>query len=189
MEHHAAMPATAGVIRLDTEISLDPVSLEDAPALYACIDRNRERLREWLPWVTPEYTIEHTRRFLADRAREHADRLALTCVIRTRGEIAGAISLHWIDQTHRATSIGYWIDGAFAGQGIMTRACRAIVDAGFRDYGLHRIEIRCAAGNHRSCAIPRRLGFTEEGLLREAQWLFNRWVDLRVFGMLEHEWR
>jgi ribosomal-protein-serine acetyltransferase len=71
----------------------------------------------------------------------------------------------------------------------MTRACRAIVTEGFHHYGLHRIEIRCGTGNVRSLAIPRRLGFIEEGILREAEWVSNRWVDLRVFAMLEQDWR
>jgi ribosomal-protein-serine acetyltransferase len=70
----------------------------------------------------------------------------------------------------------------------MTRACRAIVTEGFRRYRLHRIEIRCATGNAKSSAIARRLGFVEEGVLQEAEWLYDRWVDLRVFGMIERQW-
>jgi ribosomal-protein-serine acetyltransferase len=168
---------------------LDPVRPDDVPALYAAIHRNRGRLREWLAWVTPEYGIEHTRRFVEDRQPEHQRGTALTCVIRHHDEIAGAIGLHTIDAQNRATSIGYWIDHAFSGRGIVTLACRALVTSAFRDYGLHRVEIRCAIGNHRSCAIPRRLGFTEEGVLREAAFLEDGWVDLRVFSILEREWR
>src|SRR5581483_4259141 len=116
-------------------------------------------------------------------------RTALTCVVRHRGDIAGAIGLHTIDALNRATSIGYWLDEARSGRGIMTRACRAVITCAFRDYGLHRVEIRCATGNFRSCAIPRRLGFVEEGVLRQAGFLRDRWVDLRVFSALEQEWR
>jgi len=54
---------------------------------------------------------------------------------------------------------------------------------------MHRVEIRCGTGNHRSCAVPERLGFTREGVLREAQWVSGRWVDLVVWGMLEQEWK
>ncbi|HWD97607.1 MAG TPA: GNAT family protein, partial [Bryobacteraceae bacterium] len=173
----------------DPETVLDPVCLDDVPALYAAIDRNRNRLREWLAWVTPDYGIEHTRRFVADRQPEHERRTALTCAIRHREEIAGAIGLHAIDALNRAASIGYWIDRAFSGRGVVTSACRALVTSAFREYGLHRVEIRCATGNHRSCAIPRRLGFTEEGVLRDAGFLEDRWVDLRIFSILEQEWR
>jgi len=64
-----------------------------------------------------------------------------------------------------------------------------MLDYLFEELGLHRVEIRCGTGNTRSCAIPERLGFTREGLLREAEWVNDRWLDLLVWGMLEVEWR
>jgi ribosomal-protein-serine acetyltransferase len=59
----------------------------------------------------------------------------------------------------------------------------------FEERRLHRVEIRCATGNTRSCAIPARLGFTREGLMREAVWVNVRWVDLVVWGMLAPDWK
>jgi ribosomal-protein-serine acetyltransferase len=173
---------------VDAELELRPVSLEHGPALYAAIDRNRERLGQWLPWAGPGYSADDVYRFIFEREREHRMRSAFTATIWAHGSLCGSIGLHKIDRMHRSTSIGYWIDGAYEGRGIVLRACRAMVTEGFRNYGLHRIEIRCATGNRRSCAIPRRLGFVEEGILREAEWLHDHWVDLRVFSMLEHDW-
>ena len=71
----------------------------------------------------------------------------------------------------------------------MTRACRALVDHGFHDMGLHRIEIRVAPGNTRSRAVAERLGFTQEGVLRDAAWLYDHYVDYVVYGMLSNEWQ
>jgi ribosomal-protein-serine acetyltransferase len=64
-----------------------------------------------------------------------------------------------------------------------------MLDYLFDELGLHRVEIRCGTGNTRSCAIPERLGFTREGVLRQGEWVNDRWVDLVVWGMLEVEWR
>ena len=104
------------------------------------------------------------------------------------GTLCGAIGLHPFDERHRSSSIGYWVDCGHEGRGIVTHACRAIVSEGFSEYGLHRIEIRCATGNDRSAAIAKRLGFIHEGVLREAEWLHDHWVDLNVFGMLQNVW-
>ncbi|MBZ5696889.1 MAG: GNAT family N-acetyltransferase [Acidobacteriia bacterium] len=169
-------------------IELRRVSTADCDELYAAIDRNRACLRTWLPWVIDTFSLSDLTEFIRQREIDNADRVSLTTNIRHQGKLCGAIGLHAINQRDRNTSIGYWLDEAYQGQGIMTRACRAIVTEGFRQYGLHRIEIRCATGNIRSSAIPRRLGFVEEGILREAEWLYDHWVDLRVFSMLEQDW-
>src|SRR5580700_10335571 len=176
-------------IPVDDGIELRRVSTADCPVLYAAIDRNRARLRAWLPWVGLGFDLEDLTEFIRQRELDNAARISLTTNIWFQGELCGAIGLHAIDARDRSTSIGYWLDRAYEGRGIMTRACRAIVSEGFRQYGLHRIEIRCATGNGRSSAIPRRLGFVEEGILREAEWLYDHWVDLRVFSMLEQQWQ
>jgi ribosomal-protein-serine acetyltransferase len=165
------------------------VSHNHAGELFAAIERNRDRLRRWLPWLDENYSVDHTVRFLEERIDENETRSALTAVIVWNGHLCGAIGLHRFDPRNRSTSIGYWIDAQHEGLGIATRACGAVVTFGFRNFGLHRIEIRCATGNHRSCAVPLRLGFREEGLLREAEWLYDHFVDLRVFSMLETEWQ
>ena len=127
---------------------------EDAEELYAVVDRNRTRLMRWLPWATPSYSLPDVRQFLALHVKENAEGSTFTTVIRHRGAICGCIGLHRIDRLHRNTSIGYWIDEAHEGKGITTAACRAMITAGFRDFALHRIEIRCATWNHRSSSIP-----------------------------------
>ena len=70
----------------------------------------------------------------------------------------------------------------------MTDACRAVLTHLFRELELHRVEIRCATGNARSAAIAKRLGFTLDGTLREAQLVGGRYHDLLVYGMLRQDW-
>jgi ribosomal-protein-serine acetyltransferase len=189
MESNVVITRNRLKIPVDDGIELRRVSSADCEELYAAIDRNRSRLRNWLPWVTDTFSMSDLIEFVRQREFDNASRLSLTTNIRYHGKICGAIGLHEIDERDRNTSIGYWLDEAYEGRGIMTRACRAILTEGFRQYKLHRIEIRCAVGNFKSMAIPRRLGFVEEGLLREAEWLYDHWVDLRVFSMLEQDWK
>lgn len=189
MERGTAVAADGLIIRLDEKTELRPVERDDIEELYSVIDRNRERLRQWLPWATSTYSLADARTFVEAHVAENAEGVSFTAMIRHQGAICGSIGLHRIDKFHKNTSIGYWIDEAHEGKGIIRAACRAMVTAGFRTFGLHRIEIRCATWNHRSSAIPRKLEFLEEAVLREAEWLHDRWVDLRVFSMLAQEWK
>jgi ribosomal-protein-serine acetyltransferase len=59
----------------------------------------------------------------------------------------------------------------------------------FDEMRLHRVVIQCAVGNHRSSAIPERLGFTKEAVLRHAELIGARWLDLATWSILEDEWR
>jgi ribosomal-protein-serine acetyltransferase len=70
----------------------------------------------------------------------------------------------------------------------MTKACRFLVDYAFAELKLNRVEIRCATGNHKSRAIPERLGFKLEGTVRQAEWLYDHFVDHALYGMLASEW-
>lgn len=186
-------PAVAGfrdriVIDAGEGIQLRGVTVADAPELYAVIERNRGHLRRWLGWLHDGFGEKELTEFVRAREMDNQARVSLTTHIWLNGDLCGAIGLHAFNERHRNTSIGYWIDTAHEGRGIITRACRAIVTTGFREYGMHRIEIRCATGNTRSAEIAKRLGFIEEGTLREAEWLHDHWVDLRVFSMLSHRW-
>ncbi len=54
--------------------------------------------------------------------------------------------------------------------------------------GLHRIEIKVATNNLRSQAIPEKLNFRKEGLLRQAELVNNKFLDLYIYSMLSFEW-
>jgi ribosomal-protein-serine acetyltransferase len=155
----------------------------DAEELHELVDANRAQLAEWMPWAADQ-TLERTANFIRSAERRMAEHdgfeLALVCEER----IAGAAGLAGIDWVARNTSIGYWLAEDHQGRGLMTRAVRAIVDHAFGELELHRVQIQAAAGNLRSRAIPERLGFEQEGVLREAECVNGRYLDLVVYGLL-----
>jgi ribosomal-protein-serine acetyltransferase len=159
-----------------------------AKALFLAVERERERLRPWLAWVDATNTEEDTLNFIRSVLEQFAENRGFAAGIWSGARLAGTIGVHRIDWTNRRVEIGYWLGREYEGRGIMTEACRAVITHLFRELELHRVEIRCAAENARSAAIPKRLGFTLEGTLREAQWAGDRYHDLRVFGMLRRDW-
>jgi ribosomal-protein-serine acetyltransferase len=64
-----------------------------------------------------------------------------------------------------------------------------LIDYAFNELGLNRLVISCASENKKSRAIAERLGFEQEGVLRQSDWLVDRFVDQVVYGALAGEWR
>ncbi|MFY9725252.1 MAG: GNAT family protein [Bryobacteraceae bacterium] len=166
---------------------LEPI---DAEAVFAVTERDRAYLREWLPWVDRTHSAEDVRYFIEEVVSpQWADNRGPQCGIWVDGSLGGSVGCHPIDWANRACSIGYWIESSRQGQGIVTRAVVALLDYLLEEARLHRVVIQCGVGNHRSCAIPERLGFTNEGVLRQAERVGARWVDLATWSILEDEWR
>ena len=105
------------------------------------------------------------------------------------GDIAGMVSFHHIDKRNRSATIGYWLAKSMTGQGIMTAAVKALIMEGFEDLELNRIQARVETSNDPSQAVCERAGFKKEGVLREAEWLYDHYVDITMNAVLKSEWR
>ncbi|WP_054958056.1 GNAT family N-acetyltransferase [Paenibacillus dakarensis] len=173
---------------LDAHVELRPLAPEHARALFELTDRSRDRLRQWLPWVDSVTEVEHSANYIRGAMKQAADNGGFSAGIWVREELAGTISFHEIDWNNRSVGIGYWLDKEFQGQGLVTSACRAFTDHALMRMGLNRVEIRCATTNRRSRAIPERLGFVLEGIIREAEKLPQGYVNHAVYGMIRSEW-
>jgi ribosomal-protein-serine acetyltransferase len=161
----------------------------DAEELFALVDRNRDHLLPWLPWLHGTRDPAATLEFIRTTRRQAAANDGLQVAIVDRGEIVGVAGFHRVDWVNRATSIGYWLSAERQGRGIMTEAVRALVDHAFTVWGLNRVEIQAAVDNHRSRAVPERLGFREEGVRRQAERHGDRYLDLVLYAMLAADWR
>jgi len=160
----------------------------DAEELHDVVMANREHLAPWMPWVAG-YSLSAARTFIAATLRQLADDDGMQTVICDERGIAGTVGVHRINWGNRSTSLGYWLAADRQGRGIMTRAARAYVEHAFGPWDLRRISIEAAPENTRSRAVAERLGFREEGLLREAERVGNRMLDHVVYGLLAEEWR
>jgi ribosomal-protein-serine acetyltransferase len=175
--------------RVDGDLEIRIYEERHADQLFEMTNADRAHAREWLPWLDSNTTIEHTRTYIQRNLKRFAEGNGMSCGIWERGRLVGGIAFHLFDWNNRKTEIGYWLRKDAEGRGIMTRCCRAMVNYAFAELKLHRVVIMCATGNRRSRAIPERLGFTQEGTARDAEWLYDRFVDLVTYSMLEREWK
>jgi ribosomal-protein-serine acetyltransferase len=162
---------------------------ENASELFALVDRNRAWLRAWLPWIDGNTTPHHSLTFIQWMQGRHADGHGFSCGLFLEGRLIGVAGPHVIDAANRACQIGYWLDEAHTGRGLMASAVRTLVVHAFTIMQLNRIEIRAATGNYASQAVCERLGFIREGVLRDAEWLYDHYVDLTVNSLLAREWQ
>ena len=174
--------------RLDDDRWLRMPEESDAEELYELTAANREMLAEWMPWAA-EATLETTRAFIHSRRLAFAGNGGYSAVIVERGRIVGSIGFPAVNRDLGSCEIGYWLGRAAQGRGTMTLAVRALIDHAFGPWKLHRVMIQAGVGNARSRAVAERLGFTLEGVLREAErYPDGRCVDLAVYGLLATEW-
>jgi ribosomal-protein-serine acetyltransferase len=177
------------ILHIDDDIVLKILAPEDADPLFALVDSNRVYLRQWLPWVDTNATLENSSFFIQSAIEQQELNLGFQCGIWFQGAFAGVIGFQRIDWMNRNVEIGYWLGENFQGHGIVTKACRILVEYAFFEYQLNRVQIRCASDNKKSIAIIERLGFMKEGMTRQAEFLYDRYVDLYIYGMTADEWK
>ena len=175
------------VYKLSDEAELRLLEERHAEELFTLINRNHERLLMWVPWLDNTDSVEHTRDFIKRKLQRLADNNGFVTGIWYKGALAGEIAFDYIDWSNRMTEIGYWLDAEVEGKGLVTKACRVLIAHAFDNLGLNRVQIRCATENLRSRAIPEKLGFMQEGVVRQVERLHDRYVDLVIYGMLAHE--
>ncbi len=176
-------------ICITSNIALSSLVLSHAPALLLAVDKNREHLSIFLPWVNQMQTVEDFTNYIQFCNELSAQQKEVSFIIFFNGELVGRIGLHYINHQNKSGAIGYWLTKDAEGKGIITQSCIALINLGFKDLQLQRIELKAAISNYKSLAIPQRLGFTKEGILRQAEFVNNEFLDLVVFSMLKEDWQ
>jgi len=158
--------------RIETErLVLRCYEPADATALQATCARNREHLLPWLPWAEqdPQTLDEKLELVLSFRSKYDAGENSVMGIFESEsGELVGGTGLHPCggEGPQFTREIGYWIAAEREGRGYVSEAVRALLLVAFRHVGLLSIVVRCDPENARSRAVPERLGFVNEGLLR-----------------------
>jgi RimJ/RimL family protein N-acetyltransferase len=155
--------------RLETERLVircwDP---RDAPLLKDAVDSSLEDLRPWMPWAhdDPQPLAEKVLLLRRFRGRfDLGEDFVYGIFARDESEVIGGTGLHKRVGA-RAFEIGYWVRSSRVGNGFASEATSALTRIAFECSKIDMIEIHVDPANARSCRIPRKLGFTEEAVLR-----------------------
>jgi ribosomal-protein-serine acetyltransferase len=175
---------------VDGDLALGLLLPRHAGALFALVDPNRDHLRPWLPWVDRTLRVEDSLAFIRSALQQLARHEGFHLGLWWGRELTGVLGVPWMDGANGRAGLGYWLGAAFQGRGLMTRSVAALLDFLFDEWGLHRVQIRAAVANARSRAVPERLGFRLEGVLRGVERLSDgRRADHALYAILAEEWR
>jgi len=175
-------------ILIDENINLELTAQNHAASLFDIVNNNRIHLSKFLPWVNNMQSVGDFKDYIQNCEILYEQKKEVSFVIILNDKAVGRIGLHHLNLQNKIGSIGYWIDENFEGRGIITKCCKALINYGFKDLNLNRIEIKAAVINLKSQAIPIRLNFKKEGILRQAEWVNGEFIDLILFSLLNKEW-
>lgn len=107
----------------------------------------------------------------------------------SQANLIGVICFHPFQKETNSAGIGYWIDEASEGNGIITEACRFLIEYGFNKLNLSTITISCNIKNYKSQAVAKRLGFVRTKLLPKKEWLYDHYASHICHEISKDEWR
>ena len=169
---------------------LRPLRLSDGPAWAAVRQRNADWLHRWDATVPPgDPGARRSYRQVVTRLRRGARRgLCLPFALEVDGEFAGQVTVsNVVRGSAQFASMGYWLDQAVAGRGIMPRAVAMVVDHCFGPVGLHRIEICIRPENSNSLRVVEKLGLREVGFAPRFLHIDGEWRDHRIYAVTVEE--
>jgi RimJ/RimL family protein N-acetyltransferase len=166
--------------------ALLPFDESDLPLVRAWI--NDDEVRQGTGTEGPVSDVEH-RRWYQSVIEDRSQRIFLIAQGCGKGaRPVGAIGLRGINW--RSRNAEYWIyigDHAARGKGLADEASRLLLRFAFDTLGLHRVFLQVNITNQQAIRLYRRLGFVEEGVLREAVFAGGCFIDRLVLSMLARE--
>jgi ribosomal-protein-alanine N-acetyltransferase len=185
---HPGWPATlrAG------PVELRPPRLRDAKAWSEIRLRNQTWLESWEPtspyrWGERNATGSWPQLNSALRKAARAGTM-LPFMVLYGGKLVGQLNAsNVVHGVQRSCTVGYWIDGAMAGRGIMPTAVAMLIDHCFGEVGLHRVEINIRPENLSSLRVVEKLGLRREGFYERYLDIDGGWRDHIAFAVTVEE--
>jgi RimJ/RimL family protein N-acetyltransferase len=166
-------------------VTLRPLREDDAPA-YAAAFRDDPELGR-LIGVERDPDEAAVRKRIAESEKRAGFELAIATD--ESDAFRGVVAVHGVEPEHGRAEVGFWLVPHARGAGLGACAVGLVVDWLFQRAGLRRIEMTTTPDNGGALALARRVGFTQEGVLRQRAIERGRPVDIVWLGLLRDEWR
>ena len=181
---HAQLPE-----RLETErLVLRVRTVADAEDIYTSASLPEVAYPAGFPPVkTLEDEVYYLEHILPERNQKEKLPAGYGIVVKGTDKVIGSV-----DFNHRhaddVLEIGYTLHPDYWGRGYVPEAALALIDLGFKDLGLHKIELTCFGYNVQSKRVAEKLGFTLEARIRDRKDVQGNRCDSLIYGLLRSEW-
>lgn len=172
---------------MDRGLELRMVTEDDRHKVFSTVDENRVHLRKWLPWIDASQSPRDYIQVIKIWRQEIEETVSMQLGIFYHGEFIGMCGFNSIDHNSKRVQMGYWVSAEYEGRGLIRQCVSALIEYGFNQMRLNRIEIICGKKNLRSRKLPEALGFTEEAVLKEYEYLYNHYHDCVMYRLLRRE--
>lgn len=109
--------------------------------------------------------------------------------LKDSGKFIGDLALWKLDRKNSRGEIGYTLDPAFWGKGLMKEALITVLDFGFRKLKLHSFEANINPKNEKSKRLLIQLGFVKEAYFRENYYFNGKYLDSEIYSLLEKDFQ
>jgi len=169
-------------------INLRAVERHDVPLIHRWF--NDPVVMDGWGWSAPARSMQHVAGQVEDwLARETVfDRPEALIAESLSGDPSGLVIVRVDRSEARSVELSLLVDADRWGQGFGIDMVQTILEACFAGWGVYRIGVRVEEGNERALVLYRRLGFKEEGRLRQAAFRDGRHEDVLLFGQLVADW-
>lgn len=147
------------------------------------ITRTQADSRPWIPVPTGDATLSP---YAVEGVSENVSFFSVATV---GDELVGEALLWGIDAHNRLAHVGLALLPAFRGRGFATEGLQLLCRYGFVVRGLNRLQLETHPMNAPMIHAAKRVGFVEEGALRNANWSLGAFHDALIMGLLASEWR
>lgn len=170
-------------------IYLKKHEVELAETMFNYVDKDRERLGQFLPWVDFTNTVEDELNYIKHTHNEWDEKRLFDYGIYRKSDdkYLGNCGVHTIRWEHDCCELGYWILGDFEGQGFMSEAVRTLESYLFEE-GFNRVQVRCSDINSRSENVPKNNGYIYEGTSRNDSIEKGKYRSTKMFSKLSSEY-
>lgn len=172
------------IILTEGDITLRPLVMEDAQDMFEYC--SLDEIADGMTWDAHE-SVEDTKWFIDYTLNRLEGSNDVFFAIEVDGKMVGSTSLLYVDNRHHVAELGYMLNPAFAGRGIVTRAVKLIMNHGFNTMEMNRIQARCFIENTGSENVMKRVGMELEGILRKRMFVKGQYHDMKLYSVLKED--